>query len=407
MWQRTLWLIVGLQLTISMGRSIAFPFMPLYLIELGVRPLQSVEWWSGAITSVGFLMAALSSPLWGSIADRHGRKLMVVRSSVAVAVTTGLLALVHTAWQVFALRAATGVFSGFSAAALALVGTQVPEEQLGYALGWIATAQMLGTLIGPLAGGLLADHFHDYRAVFLITSGITAIAAIACAAFLREDRSPLAAGGAANRAPFWNRLATLAARPALVPMLLVVLLAQVCALGVSPIMALVVRSLVHNGGVATAAGAAVAATGIGGVISAPLLGRRGDAIGYRTVLLVSLAGAALFTVPQAFADNVVLFIGLRFGVGLFIGGILPSANAWIGRRFAASERGTIYGLTASATLSGQAIGPLFGAGIAGRFGFHAAFAAIGALMIANLLWVAVVLREEPPRAGEPAGAASR
>ena len=82
--------------------------------------------------------------------------------------------------------------------------------------------------------------------------------------------------------------------------------------------------------IATLAGIAFSITGLANVISAPFLGNRSDRIGYRRVLLICLAGGTLMTLPQAFTDNYWLFTAERFGVGLFIGGLLPTANALVG-----------------------------------------------------------------------------
>ncbi len=156
-WQRTLIVMVTLRLATTMSVSIAYPFVPFYVQELGVTKTADIAVWAGALTSVSFLASALFSPLWGALADRVGRKLMVVRSSLAGAVVLILSGLCHNVWQLFALNAIAGIFTGFSAASMALVATQVPEERLGFSLGWLATGQLVGSLVGPLLGGAIAD----------------------------------------------------------------------------------------------------------------------------------------------------------------------------------------------------------------------------------------------------------
>jgi DHA1 family multidrug resistance protein-like MFS transporter len=381
--------MVGVQATMSLAFSTSGPFLPLYVIELGVKPLPRVDVWAGAIASINFLMSAIFSPIWGGVADRTGRKAMVVRSCTAVCIFTGLMGLTQSVEQLFFVRAMMGVFSGFSAASTALVGTQVPEESLGFSLGWMATGQLIGSLLGPLVGGVLADHLHNYRLVFFFTSGFAFVATMACAFFVRETFAKAPAGTGAKRPPIWIQLRELARHPRLAPMFVVVMLAQVSALGVQPVISLYVRSLVGNvGWLGTAAGAAFAVTGFADVIASPLLGKRSDRIGYRRVLLISLAGVCIFTLPQAFATSIWVFLALRFGVGAFLGGVLPTANALIGRMFPAEQRGQVYGLTSSATFLGMFIGPLLGGTIASRFGFPAVFLTFGTLTAINLAWVA-------------------
>ncbi len=387
-WQRTLWLMVAVQAMMSFAFSVSGPFLPLFVIQLGVKPIAAVSVWSGAIASVNFLMAAIFSPIWGGIADRTGRKAMVVRSCLAIAIFTALMGLVQNVWQLFGARACMGIFSGFSAAAIAMVGTQVPEEMLGFSLGWMTTGQLVGALCGPLFGGLLADRLHDYRQVFFATSIFAGAAALVSVFFLHEHfrREP----DLEKRTPFLAALREVVTHPRLAPMFVVVLLAQVVAFGVQPVVPLFVRALAGNvPWLATAAGLAFAVTGLADLIASPFLGKRSDRIGYRRVLLIALCGVAFFTIPQAFARSVAVFIALRFGVGLFLGGVLPTANALIGRIFPIERRGQVYGITSSATFLGMFCGPLLGGAVAARFGFEAVFITIGVMALANLAWVAL------------------
>ncbi len=393
-WQRTLWLMVTVQALMSFAFSVSGPFLPLYIIQLGVKPIAAVSAWAGVVASVNFLAAAIFSPFWGSLADRTGRKAMVVRSCLAIAVFTALMGIVQNVWQLFGARALMGVFSGFSAAAIAMVGTQVPEERLGFALGWMTTGQLVGGLCGPLFGGLLADHLRDYRQVFFATSLFSLAAALVAILFIREQFKP--ERNVKPRASFFASLHEVATHPRLAPMFVVVLLAQVVAFGVQPIVPLFVRQLVGDvPWLATAAGVAFAITGLADLIASPFLGKRSDRVGYRRILLVALAGVAAFTIPQAFARSIATFIALRFGVGLFLGGVLPTANALIGRIFPLERRGQVFGITSSATFLGMFCGPLLGGAIAAHFGFEAVFLTIGAITLANLLWVSFSVR---PRA---------
>jgi DHA1 family multidrug resistance protein-like MFS transporter len=156
----------------------------------------------------------------------------------------------------------------------------------------------------------------------------------------------------------------------------------------NPAIPLFVRAMVGNvSWLATAAGATIAIVGVGGMIASPFLGRHGDRVGYRTILIVSLAGTALFTFPQAFAPNLWSLVAMRFALGLFLGGILPAANALIGRVFPRERRGRIYGITSSASYLGLASGPAIGGFVAAHFGFAAVFLVVGSLILINLACV--------------------
>jgi DHA1 family multidrug resistance protein-like MFS transporter len=393
-WQRTLWLMVTVQALMSFAFSVSGPFLPLFIIQLGVSPIAKVSVWAGVIASANFFFAAIFSPFWGGIADRIGRKTMVIRCCVAIAVFTALMGAVQNVWQLFAARACMGIFSGFSGAAIALVGTQVPEESLGFSLGWMATGQLIGGLCGPLFGGFLADRFRDYRLVFFVTSAFALVATLVCGLLVREHVKPTRS--LEDRTSFWESLHEIVRHRQLAPMFLVVLLAQVVAFGVQPIVPLFVRALVGNvPWLATAAGLAFAVTGLADLIASPFLGERSDRLGYRRVLLVALCGVAAFTIPQAFVRSIAAFVALRFGVGLFLGGVLPTANALIGRLFPLERRAQVFGITSSATFLGMFLGPLLGGTIAARFGFEAVFLTIGTLTLANFAWVLLSVRTAP------------
>lgn len=378
----------------SLSVSVSWPFLPLYVSELGIHPLTAASMWAGIITAPQFLLAAIVSPFWGALADRVGRKAMLLRCSLSMALFTFLMGIVTDVWQLFVLSILYGLFSGYSAAAVALVGTNVPEERLGYSLGWMATAQLAGTLIGPLMGGLLADLLHSYRGVFFFSSIGGVLAVAGAMLFVHERRGPLDQRGARLSAPQGGVFRGLFAQRELAPMFVVLLLAQVAASALSPVIAPYVRSLLDPGSqwVGTLAGAAIAVTGLAGLLSSPVLGRHSDRIGYRKILLISILGAALFTLPQAISHSIWLFIVLRSGVGIFLGGIVPTANAWIGRLYPREQRGRVFGVAASASSLGIFFGPLTGGIVANHFGIPMVFIVVSALLACNFVWVLLATR---------------
>jgi DHA1 family multidrug resistance protein-like MFS transporter len=174
----------------------------------------------------------------------------------------------------------------------------------------------------------------------------------------------------------------------LMALFFVLLMAQFSVRTVQPIVTLFVQDLIGSPPqIATLAGAAFSITGLADLIASPFLGKRSDVIGYRRVLLICLLGATITTVPQIFASTYWEFLAERFAVGLFIGGILPTANALIGRSVSRESRGTVYGMTASATFLGNSLGPLTGGLVAASLGLRWVFAVTTVLLAANLLWV--------------------
>ena len=385
-WRRTLWVMVGIQFVMTGAFSVLSPIMPLLLPDLGVDTASAVNLWAGILSGVTSFVAAFASPIWGRVADRRGRKLMLLRSSLAVGVFTALMGVAANVWQFFLFRALMGVFAGFSSAAIALVASQVPEGRLGYALGWLSTGQLVGSLVGPLIGGVLADLTGSFRIPFYCTSA-TILLSVGLVWFAVDERF-VAPPKTRVRRPILSSLIALAATPALLALFFVLLMAQFGVRTVQPIVTLYVQELVGSRpDLATLSGIAFSVTGLANVVAAPFLGNRSDRIGYRRVLLICLLGATLTTLPQAFTENYWLFTAQRFGVGLFIGGLLPTANALVGRLVPRAERGTIYGITASATFLGNSLGPLTGGAVAAVFGLRWVFLVTALVLLANLLWV--------------------
>jgi DHA1 family multidrug resistance protein-like MFS transporter len=385
-WRRTLWAMVGIQFLMTGSFSFLSPIVPLMLPGLGVTTVEGVDIWSGAITGSTSFVAAFASPVWGRIADRHGRKLSLLRSSCAIALFTAVMGLSTNVWEFFAARALMGIFAGFSTSAIALVASQAPERRLGYALGWLASGQMVGSLVGPVLGGILADATGSFRIPFYITSAVT-FAGLGLVYFVVQENFTPPKAGTKSRS-LLSGLSLLAGSASLMALFFVLFMAQFSVRTVQPMVTLFVQELIGSPPqIATLAGIAFSITGLANLVSAPFLGNRSDVIGYRRVLLICLLGATLTSIPQVFVNSYWLFVVERFAVGLFIGGILPTANALIGRGVPRESRGTVYGMTASASFMGNSLGPLTGGFIAAGLGIRFVFAVTAALLLANLIWV--------------------
>jgi MFS transporter, DHA1 family, multidrug resistance protein len=385
-WQRTLWAMVGIQFVMTAAISFLSPIIPLMLPQLGVETVEGVDIWSGLITGSTSFVAAFASPLWGRVADKHGRKLSLLRSSFAIALFTALMGLATNVWWFFGARAVMGAFAGFSSAAIALVASQAPERRLGYALGWLSSGQLIGSLIGPVLGGILADLTGSYRAPFFWCAAITCAGLALVWVVVTENFTPVKSTGTSKS--LFSSLSLLTGSAGLSALFLVLLMAQFSTRTVQPVVTIFVQELIGSPPrIATLAGIAFSITGLANLIAAPFLGNRSDVIGYRKVLLICLLGATVTSAPQIFVNNYWTFVAERFAVGLFIGGILPTANALIGRSVPRESRGTIYGMTASATFLGNSLGPLTGGGVAAGLGIRWVFVMTTVLLAANLAWV--------------------
>src|ERR1700712_1898552 len=274
-WQRTLWAMVGIQFVMTAAVNFLSPIIPLMLPQLGVETPQGIAIWAGLITGSTSFVAAFASPLWGRVADKHGRKLLLLRSSFAIAVFTAIMGLATNVWFFFGARAVMGAFAGFSSAAIALVASQAPERRLGYALGWLSSGQLIGSLVGPVIGGVLADLTGSYRAPFFWCAGLTCAGLAPVWVVVTENFTPVKASGKGKS--LFSGLGLLTGSAGLSALFLVLLMAQFSVRTVQPVVTIFVQELIGSPPqIATLAGIAFSITGPADLIAAPFLGNRSD-----------------------------------------------------------------------------------------------------------------------------------
>jgi DHA1 family multidrug resistance protein-like MFS transporter len=175
-WERTLYIMLFVQLVSTMGFSIIFPFFPLYVNELGTNTGLSLEFWAGMVFSSQGVTMMFASPIWGAIADKYGRKPMVVRATFGGAVLILLMGFVRSAEELTLVRALQGLVTGVVPAASALVAAAAPRDRTGYAMGVLQLGLWSGVAVGPLIGGFMADTW-GFRSAFITTSVLLVLAA--------------------------------------------------------------------------------------------------------------------------------------------------------------------------------------------------------------------------------------
>lgn len=388
-WQKNLLPVVVVQAVMMAAFSSMSPFIAPFITELGITNPQSVKIWAGLLTSINALFAALFSPYWGSLSDRYGRKIMVIRSTISIGIFTILMGMATSVYQLLILRILMGSFAGFSAASLTLVAGSAPREKLGLALGWLQAGQVLGLVFGPTLGGLIAD-LAGYRTVFFFTGGVSLGATLLTLFTVHEDfqRRP-AKSRESNKGSSSSPLKTFRMFPSVAVMFIVLLLTQFSVRSVEPIMALYVAQIEGaSENLNTLTGAVFAVTGLAQAVGLLAVGHFSNVLGYRNSLLITLLGSGLLYLPQALVTNVWQLLFLRALFGIFLGGILPMANAIIGAQAPQEIKGQIFGLTSSATFLGNFAGPTLGGLVSAYLGIPAVFALTGCLLLVNtwLVW---------------------
>jgi len=351
--------------------------MPFYIRDLGVSNPRMVPVWAGLLGTGAGLSMAIMGPIWGSVADRYGRKMMVQRAMFGGAIVLTLMAFARNVHQLLALRIIQGTVTGTVPASIALISSVVPQARLGFCLGLMQMAVFGGASIGPYVGGIVADHF-GYRLPFVVTGGLLFSGGMLVLLGVRERFVRPAQTGQSPSAPLRQTLRA----PGLLPLLLVYLTMNLSASFAMPIFPLFVEEIVGTPDrAATETGILLAITGMAAAVSAAMLGRLGDRLGYKTSLVNSTILAGLMCFPHAAAQTVWQLVLLRIVFGLAIGGMIPAMNAMVATTVSRASVGRAYGFTVTASALGWAIGPALGGWAASMLGYRVPFVIAGCLLL--------------------------
>ncbi|NLS62570.1 MFS transporter [Lactiplantibacillus plantarum] len=387
-WHRNLIVLWFCTFVAGMAFSEIMPFLSLFVSQLGDFTKAQITFYSGLAFAADYAISAISAPLWGIIADKKGRKIMLLRASLGMAVAMGLMGFVTNVWQLVALRALQGVFAGFISNAQALVASQTPRKYSGRALSTLITGAVSGQLFGPVIGGLLAQLF-SIRNTFFITAGLLMVAFLLSLFFVQEHFKPVAH----HREPGDSRnpLAAFQNPRLIIVMLCSTAIVQFGNASIAPIISLYVRELMHyRGPIAVVAGIIAALPGISNIFSAPRLGRYGDQHGSGKVLLFGYIFAVIMYFPQGIVTSVVALGILRFAIGISDGALYPEIQTVLTKNTPVHLTSTIFSYNQSFQAIGNMFGALLGGLVAGWFNYNAVFIMTALLLLINLgliLWL--------------------
>jgi DHA1 family multidrug resistance protein-like MFS transporter len=405
-WRRNLYVIWFAELVAIVGFTVVIPILPLYVQELGVQGEQEVRIWAGIVFSAHAVTMAIFGPIWGALSDRYGRKVMVERAMFSGALLIGLMGLVQNVQQLALLRALQGALTGTVTAANALVATTAPRERVGYAIGMLQMAIYTGASAGPLLGGLVADNF-GYQAAFWVTGMLLFLAALGVLFFAKEEFEPVAPPVGEHtwantarltlRRRVWRRLAPVLGSPPLLGVLGVRLLMRLGARLLGPVLPLFIQAIAPAGArVASITGLISGVGAAAGAVGALVLGRLGDRVGYRGILVACAMISAVCYAPQFFVGDLTTLLFLQAGVGLAMGGILASVSASLAQLAPEGQEGIVYGVDASVVSVANGIGPMTGSALAVWLGLRAPFLfAAGIFAVAGVAAARLLPRRQP------------
>ncbi|NLP63651.1 MFS transporter [Paraburkholderia sacchari] len=380
-WRRNLAVCVFGSFTTLVSLSMLLPFLPLYVRQLGVDTQAAVIQWSGIAFGATFLGTAVTAPLWGRLADRFGRKPMLVRAALGMAVVMSLIGVAHNVQELVALRLVAGLVGGYASASTVMVGTQAPRERAGWALGILSTGALAGNLVGPLVGGLLPG-WLGIRGTFFAGGAMIAVAALLTIIVVKEDfhaDTDAQTGRTRTTAPTDRRIDR-AAVAALLVTAMMVLLAN---MSIEPIITVYIGGLGVDGDhLARIAGVVMACSALGSMLTAARLGALADRIGSWNVIVGCLLLTALAMLPQAFVTQWWQLAALRVLMGMTLAGLLPSIGKLVRQSVDERSTGQMLGYLQSAQFGGQVIGPVIGGQIGVALGLHSVFFVTAVLLAA-------------------------
>lgn len=389
-WKRTVYISLVCVFCTAFGVSQLAPILPLYFHDLGVQTPEAMSLWSGLATGATYIIVCLAAPFWGRVADKKGRKITLIRSSFGMALCNVLIAFQTTPEGVVLIRLIQGLVSGFYSASITLIASETPIERTGWALGLLASANLAGSLIGPLLGGYIADTV-GIRNDFIIVGALMGLAGVLATIFIHENYVPqpnpekLSIRKLKEQIPEFNSIVALC---------IASFIYAICIMSLQPVISVYIKGIVPSDteNLAFIAGAVFSAMGIAQLMSSSPLGKLVDKIGPRKVLVVSLIYVGILNIPQAYVSDVYQLAIIRFLQGFGLGGMLPALNTYLSSKTPREFTGQVFSYNQSCLFFGYFLGSVGGASLMAWLGFTTLFWVSGGLFIISALWIGFKLK---------------
>src|SRR5215472_6611102 len=381
---RNVWALSLIVFVAFVGFQFSSPFLPLFVAELGVTDPGQIALWSGLLSAITPAVSGALAPLFGRLADRFGRKAMLIRSLVAFTVIIAVMGLVRTVEQLFVARLVQGFFAGFTPMAMALASVSGPPERMAAAIGMVQSAQLLSVAVGPAVGGYVASHL-GIRYAFFATAAFCTVALVGLV-FLFEE---VPAGGAGKsgkpvpRLPFRDVFRY----PHFTIVMTLLLVAQFLDRGLALLIPLEVAQLPDVTAVAATSGVIISVAAVVATLSANLAARLSQGIPFGQLLALGLVVGGPLCGAMALGHGWVTLLVLRSLAALCLGGAMTLAYSLGGLIVPSENRGAAFGWLAFGVQIGGAASPLVTGALAaislpGAFVFYWALSWFAAALLA-------------------------
>lgn len=392
--KRNIAVLIASMFLVSSGYTMVIPFLPLYLLDLGV-PAEEIGLWSGLVFSICFFIAGIMSPFWGKLADSGGKKKMAIRASVLLGVSYLFCGISQNEYQLLAARAFQGVANGYVAAAMTIISDSADPKKIGVTLGFAQTALIVGGICGPLMGGVIS-HMAGMRNSFFISALLLWLVSAAVIFFVAEPAMKHDRSGTAEKTSMAEDLKYAYRNVRLRELLMISFMIQSTILMIQPVTPLYVGELLGSmEKVEIVSGFIMSAGGIAGALTTALWGKFGQSHGYYFAMTVTMISAGTLTMIQAIPGQIWGFAACQFLVGCFLVGVNPSLNAALVKYTPESFHGRVFGLATAAQQFGNMAGPLLAACIMYTALWHVyAFAGAVQVIVGVMLYYKYVKKGE-------------
>ena len=358
--------------------SSCVPFLPLYVRELGVTDMNQVKFWSGIVFSGPYIMAIFAVPVWGTIGDKYGRKLMVIRAIFGLALAMFLMGFAQNVVQLFLLRIFQGFASGFVAATLSFITAETPSDHTGYAIGMLQSSQFAGTILGPLIGGVISD-LAGIRPVFYIVAALCIVAGVLIVFFVKENNF---VKPEKYKFTTWSNLKELISIREFRWILLMIIIGQAGINFTTSIFPLFIEKLHTPAGfLSTITGFLLAIVGFFSIIFAPRWGKLNDRKNFRQIIPITATIVGIATMAQLIVSDWYMLIPFRILIGIFLSGILPTLYSALSKKSKKMTIGSNMSIASSATYLGAFISFFSCAWVSSYFGITTVFIVSGLLLL--------------------------
>lgn len=368
------------------------PFIPFYILHLGISDASERSMWTGLFNTAGHIGFCIMCPVWGALADRYGRRIMILRANFISALIIPLMLVAPGVIWLVALRFLLGMFSGTITACQTLVSSFTPKDKTGFALGALSSAVYGGSMLGGLIGGLVVDHF-GFRVAFFTASAVLFMAGLLVLLGVRENfnRTIQETSGTGFRL----KIPHLGSAG--------IILGLIAMMGFArqfdaPFLPLLVELVNGPERAATWTGTISSLAAVAGMVSGILLGALADRISAPRVAIFSALLAGLLMLPHGLATNLGMLMIARFGMVFCAGGLDPIFMIWLAKSTPEDQRGTIFGWAGSAKTLGWVASALLGTGIAMTAGVRNIFFVGSILFFALIPAIILSMRKQSPPA---------